>query len=900
MNIVGPARLILLRAGKYDYGEVELINPLHLVGPNNIGKTSLIAVLQFLYIDDQRFMHFSREMAETRKYYFPDQNSYLLFECLTPVGYCVVGVQGRGPIRSYEFQRFAYQGRYDAADFFDEERRVRVPDEVRGRLAAKDFRLLEPRQLRAALTGIGDNRGVNLGLVPIRQRDHYERFRAVFGNLLRLAHLRQDELKQFLLEIHRNDFQQPEIDLGASYSNQYRKVCEQAEGLRELRAIIEDVHRVLELAALRNDVQRLLPGLWVAVRDEYGRVEADLLKRKKTLEETCARLDEEGARLAESEKQCKDERDALLQTIGGITGELERHEQDKEGFRDFLVDFETSRRNDLEHRLDRLGAVLDQAKDVSAESVRRRVDKEERELAGMRRRFEQFSRNVAATVLPHLAAADADQVFRLINPELLGLSSDEECIIKDRNKVFKSLEGMIARIQDEAYEDDTVRLHLAGLTPPDLASYRDAGTLEQRIAEQESLLHRERQVLAAALEQEGISQEREQLRQQYHQLNDRLRQYQAYRDRTPLIEQRAKEKLVLEKRKEQVEKQMADLVARRQEITGEKRCLEERSRELLSRRDHLLRKLQKLTAPDPDWQVVSFVAEHQDLDGLLELYERKWCEHADVVRRFDEEFRRIEQRTYGKYQGEDQADTLVNLQAEVDALEEREKAVQELWKSLAAGLQSAFKGLGRDLQTLTSRIEKLNRQLGRVSISNLSRLRLILREHVEWTRWIKTVAEVEAMPLFFDRSTVSEAQHKLGELLEQHRRVELSDLFDLHFEVTSPDGQSRRYPHLDSIESNGTTITIKVLINLILLKGLLGDKEVSIPFYLDEASSLDRENLAAIVQEARGMGFVAVLASPEAMEAADTLYFLRESNGRLVLDPETSLLRIERQVEHGG
>lgn len=208
--------------------------------------------------------------------------------------------------------------------------------------------------------------------------------------------------------------------------------------------------------------------------------------------------------------------------------------------------------------------------------------------------------------------------------------------------------------------------------------------------------------------------------------------------------------------------------------------------------------------------------------------------------------------------------------------------------------------MNRDLQTLNLRIDELNRRLGRVSISNLSRLRLILREHAEWTRRIKTLVEVEAMPLFFDSNAVSEAQNQLGELLKQHRRVELGDLFDLHFEVTSPDGQSRRYPHLDSIESNGTTITIKVLINLILLKGLLGDKEVSIPFYLDEASSLDRENLAAIVQEARKMGFVAVLASPEAMEAADALYFLRESNGRIFLDPKTSLLRIERRSGDGG
>jgi hypothetical protein len=295
-----------------------------------------------------------------------------------------------------------------------------------------------------------------------------------------------------------------------------------------------------------------------------------------------------------------------------------------------------------------------------------------------------------------------------------------------------------------------------------------------------------------------------------------------------------------------------------------------------------------------------FDPEGRNLDTLLELYERKYGDYTEIARRFDEEYRRIEQRTYGKYLAEDQVATLANLQAEIEALDEREKAVQELWKSLAAGLQSAFKGLNRDLQTLHSRIDELNRRLGRVSISNLSRLRLILREHAEWTRRIKTVVEVEAMPLFFDRNAVSEAQNKLGELLKQHRRVELSDLFDLHFEVTSSDGQTRHYPHLDSIESNGTTITIKVLINLILLKGLLGDKEVSIPFYLDEASSLDRENLSAIVQEARKMGFVAVLASPEAMEAADSLYFLRENNGRIMLDPKTSLLRIERKGEHGG
>jgi len=901
MNIVGPSRMVLLRAGKYDYGEVELINPLHLVGPNNIGKTSLIAVLQFLYIDDQRNMHFSREMAETRKYYFPDQNSYLLFECLTPGGYHVVGVQGLGPIRSYEFQRFAYQGQYDLADFLDHERRIRSREEVQHKLAVKDFRLLEPRQLRAALTGIGDNRGVNLGLVPIRQRDHYERFRAVFGNLLRLAHLRQDELKQFLLEIHRGDFQQRSIDLETGYSGQYRKVCGEAEGLRDLRAIAEDVRRVLTLAGDRDALRRLLPGLWQEMRDSYGRLESEILQKKGRIEESFARLDEKDGRLVGEEIKGNEERDNLLVGLGKISVELERHEEEKEQFKEFLVDFERSRVSELELKIDRLGGFLGQAVGASAEQVRTRVAKMDRELMGMRRRLEQFSRNIAAKLLPMLADADAEKIFQLVNPELLGLANaDEGCSIKDEQQLAAALVCFAGRFGDGVYEDDLVRILLAGLSPPDLAAYRDAGTLEQRIAEQEEVLARERQLLDAAVNREQNLREKERLKLECDAISNRLRRHQEYQDRLPRIKELAGEKSALEKRKEELERQLAAIAKRRLTIAEEKRGLEERSRELQSQREKMLRRIQKLAGPDPDWPHEPFEPESRAFEGLVVLYEGKCAEHMEIARRFSEEYRRIEQRTYGKYLGEDEAATLANLQAEVEALEERENAVQELWKSLAAGLQSAFKGLKRDLDTLNSNIDKLNRRLGRISISNLSRLRLILREHAEWTRRIKTVVEVETMPLFFDRSVVSEAQNQLGELLKQHRRVDLSDLFDLHFEVTSTDGQTRHYPHLDSIESNGTTITIKVLINLILLKGLLGDKEVSIPFYLDEASSLDRENLAAIVKEARKMGFVAVLASPEAMEAADSLYFLRENNGRIMLDPKTSLLRIERKGENGG
>ncbi|MCP4450134.1 MAG: hypothetical protein GY809_01625 [Planctomycetes bacterium] len=74
----------------------------------------------------------------------------------------------------------------------------------------------------------------------------------------------------------------------------------------------------------------------------------------------------------------------------------------------------------------------------------------------------------------------------------------------------------------------------------------------------------------------------------------------------------------------------------------------------------------------------------------------------------------------------------------------------------------------------------------------------------------------------------------------------------------------------------------------------MADDSVNVPFYLDECSSLDSENLRSIVQEARKLGFIAVLASPEAMDAADHLYYLSEHQGRVTLNSKHSLVEIVR------
>ena len=97
------------------------------------------------------------------------------------------------------------------------------------------------------------------------------------------------------------------------------------------------------------------------------------------------------------------------------------------------------------------------------------------------------------------------------------------------------------------------------------------------------------------------------------------------------------------------------------------------------------------------------------------------------------------------------------------------------------------------------------------------------------------------------------------------------------------DNRRHTYPDFREIESHGTTISIKVLFNLLVLKSQLRPDDCAVPFYLDEIQNLDPANRDAILSEARKLGFIAITAAPEPVVEVDALYFLQPENGRIVL-----------------
>ncbi|HRW77799.1 MAG TPA: hypothetical protein P5207_03930, partial [Candidatus Sabulitectum sp.] len=184
---------------------------------------------------------------------------------------------------------------------------------------------------------------------------------------------------------------------------------------------------------------------------------------------------------------------------------------------------------------------------------------------------------------------------------------------------------------------------------------------------------------------------------------------------------------------------------------------------------------------------------------------------------------------YSEYRAADETAALVRLRQDMDAIGEKEDALRKLWSGLASDVSQSMKSLLASLDALRRKVSSLNNRLSKVSVSDLKQLKLVLNENSRITGLVRQGMEADEMPLFADRDQVERSLESLGKLLETAGgRIELKDMFNLSFEILDSTGRTRKFTRLENIESNGTTITIKVLVNLMLLRDLLPENRARI------------------------------------------------------------------------
>ena len=90
------------------YAEVELDGNVHFIGTQGVGKSTLLRAILFFYNADIQKLGIPREKKNYNEYYFPYQNSYIIYELQTEAGkFCVVSFKSQGRV-AFRFIDAAY------------------------------------------------------------------------------------------------------------------------------------------------------------------------------------------------------------------------------------------------------------------------------------------------------------------------------------------------------------------------------------------------------------------------------------------------------------------------------------------------------------------------------------------------------------------------------------------------------------------------------------------------------------------------------------------------------------------------------------------------------------------------------------------------------------------------
>ncbi len=895
---IGPQRLILIGSGPYEYAEVELAGALQIVGPNNMGKTTLIKTLQFLYIDDRRHMDFgSRSSEETRGFYFPNQYSYILFECLGATGQCVIGWRGQSPTSGGEPERFCYLGPYDVADFRNEKNEVRQPRDVFASLAShKNLRVIksaqEHRELLLPPSG-GDGHG--LGIVSLRDTDKYHQFRETLKNLLSLSATTQEEMRARLLMLADIPADRIAIDARDLFGNDYDRIRDDREKLMKFKKNQPVVDKLVNTAAERETERGELKWRWTDLRGKKQQFEKEHLAKLENLQ--VEKTSREG-RVREIDAELFDRRSDVTNFSveqGKLSQPLEALAKLDNEFAGFVEELERAALANLKQTANSLKARIDGADKTSREKVRPKLDLYGDKVKHGEEFVARYHEAAITTLRQHFSDSDLNKLFRLLRPDLLEYPLNADGIqVLQPDKLIAALRKLQKHFQDDSYRDPNVAIRFRFAVEP-LAGLENLEAVQQRLEEDRATLKHWQEI------SEAIDQ-REALQAQYDATLEAIDGKKS-KDGTILLE--GKERRLF--RFEEYQRSKAEEPRTRAELqtiidaieAAKKRigilttehataskARDDAEKAIRKKEDDfnaVMGNFDQCDFPEFNTNARTVSDIPDDFDGAIALFLKQQSAQVKLTDEVTSRLAEIERWFGDEYRGQDESETVCNLQAELEGLADKEQALTKLWETHIAALKGTFENVLKSLGYVASAATDLTRQFAKVRVSNLKAVKLEVGEQSDLVSWIRKLAQTEQPGLFDDDTSLTATLKNFRARLEGNPVIRFANLFTLGFTVTGADGRRHTYHDFQQIESDGTTITIKVLFSLLLLKSQLRRDDCAVPFFLDEIQSLDPANRHAILNLARQLGFIAITAAPGAVSEVDALYFLQSKNGRIVL-----------------
>jgi hypothetical protein len=868
-------RVIVLNSKVYGKAEVRLddCDSLQLVGPNNIGKSTLIYALNFLFIIDGQKMSFSGNRKgdkETIHHYFPNHNqSFIVFEVFKKSYYSII--VKRDAESNLEYYRF--ESEYKEEYFVGDDKRLLKFEEVKEQLSAAGHTLEQFKDKREVFQFVYQRGKRNNGVVwlddSVRSEGISNNFSRIYRYLINTKLITNKNLKEALIVADNRENET--LNFSQKNKKDINDLKRVNNEIRNLKSVKNEFDEFRELVSQYNAKARIISELYYGFDKNY----------KHTMPELQVQLHEKDKSIGRLNTEMNEEliplKADLDRKIGGKEAEINSrtqllHEKESEIkeidsyeplniLNEQLANQDQQRKN-IESRI-----TMAELQRLSSQQIENKIVR----IVDSMARIEMQVKNYSNLLINKISGSVENRKLlnSILSEQVSSLPGDQ--VMKQIHKISQTLSVFDGQI------DISKNIVIKDFKNVDELKEELASLKEEKI-QQESLLKVVQDMEASNAELQRISEAIETIKAKIVRIKAKPSLVKAL-DR---LKGDVNDLMVEKEKYEAEQKQIAKTIARKsnelRDLLDEKQKRQERINRLIE----LKHEIDELGLVGDEFET------NESLDQLYNKIKLNWQDRITIKSNKDHLFEKLRDKLQSTFA--DENDFIKYVEEEVALIEDKERSVQSLLESISTQFANpAYTLLKRYEEFKEFLYNKFNTKLSQTRISDIESLTIELIDNkrlVDEVRKISQIQQISGQLMFeFDNS---ENLKVLDHYLESGQKIEFDDLFDITLHL-SRKGSTKQVDLSQQIESDGTDKMIRLVIVMNIINRLaVADHENRIALFIDEVATIDKQNRPELVRFCKEHFFIPIFAAPDAVPGFGKYYFIFRSSGKININEKTN------------
>lgn len=882
-------RLIILNSDIYSKADIELdnCNSLQIVGPNNIGKSTLIYALNFLFIIDGREMTFSGNRTgdkTTFNHYFPSINSsFIIFEIFKNRYYSIlVKKNAEGNLDYYKID-----SEYKEELYFMETvngQKIRKFDSLLSEFATNGIEHSKFSNRRDVFNFVYQKGKRNNGVVWLNQsvnqdgRGISNNFSKIYKYLINSKLINNDSLKESL--IIADNKENESVSFSKKNQKDIQTLLKHNRDIKVIKSIQRSFSDFKELVNQYKGKSAILSELIFAFNQQYSSLYSELgtsVSKMKT--ERAQKRTHLNETLNPKEKE-------LNQLIGKITNQIEQKQKDLDSKEKLVLEikaFEDLRfleqsfqnldkdRKNIESQI-----TLIENQNLSSKEIESNIQKAESKISRIKNQVDSYSNQLIHRISDN--QENKELLNRILSTDITSLSSDNiSAKIKQTKNLMKLFDGAIE-------------------LPNDFKG-KPIESIEE-LKKQIKQLEKDKGINEKLL---PIAKDLEKHRKNLADINSKIKTL------TEKI-QKLKQLPTLEKELEAIKVEFENLIKQKEQSTKDVKLIEEEIRkfnETIEQASKEIFKKEKRIEEIQTWKVELEQLgikpiEYQSTDSLDNIYKnlkRNFEERREIKLKKDGLFERLKLKTETSFASE--TDFIKHVDSELVTLEDKQKAIDGLLKNISTQFANPCRTIYSRFEEFNSFItNQFNSKIKKIKISDIDTLKIEIVENDKLIKDLNKIIQIRDLTseLIFDDQ--SENLNTLNKYLDNQTTITFNDLFDIKLHLHKK-GHHKVVDLKNQIESDGTDKMIRlVLIMSIINQIVVKDDENKIVLFVDEIGTIDEANRIEILNFCKEHNFIPISAAPlHPYDGFDKYYLVRRNKGKIVVSEKNGNVILRKPIE---